>query len=90
MPSTIFPYLKRSYIIFGIRRNEGQLNADQCTPLFPDKFLGCEDIHALHTDRGSFIYLACSRDLDIRPVWDFAQCGGLLVIALVPPCRPDE
>ena len=65
--SIVLPYFYRTYILFGFNRADTEIS-NGCKALYPDKLIGCEDMHMVNTPHGQVIYLGCANSLSQRVV----------------------
>src|SRR2546423_10234759 len=60
----IVPWFQRTYLITGFSgANFQQTDVSQCDIIYPDKLIGCEDLHVYSTDSGHMIFAGCAENL---------------------------
>lgn len=60
----VVPWFQRTYLIAGYSgANFHQTDVSQCDIIYPDKLIGCEDLHVYSADSGSMIFAGCAENL---------------------------
>jgi len=61
----IIPWAKRTYLIFGFSgKNFEQTDMTNWDIIYPDKLIGCEDLHVYNADSGPMIFTGCVEKLE--------------------------
>jgi hypothetical protein len=61
----LLPYLQRKYLISGLSgKNFKQSDTSNCNVIYPDKLIGCEDLHVYKSPSGPQIFTACAESID--------------------------
>jgi len=61
----VIPWCKRTYVIFGLSgANFQQTDVSNCDIIYPDKLIGCEDLHVYQGEKGPMIFTGCVEKLE--------------------------
>jgi hypothetical protein len=72
----VIPWCKRTYEIFGFSgKNFQQTDVSNCDIIYPDKLIGCEDLHVYRGDKGPMIFAGCVEKLEHQLVCRFFSKG---------------
>lgn len=80
----LVPWAKRTYLITGLSgKNFHQTDVSNCQVIYPQKLVGCEDLHVYDGPDGPMVFTGCFEkitDTFVRPsLWPrFAQSSGIL------------
>ena len=65
LSSVVLPWFQRTYLIGGFSgKNFNQTNVDNCDVIYPDKLIGCEDIHVYNSISGPLMFMGCVDKLE--------------------------
>jgi hypothetical protein len=68
--SYIIPHAQRIYLTRGYNgKNFAQTDVSQCEIIYPEKLIGCEDIHVYETPSGPLLFTACAEELQDQLVF---------------------
>jgi len=56
----LIPWAKRTYLITGLSgKNFNQTDVSNCQVIYPQKLVGCEDLHVYHGPDGPIMFTGC-------------------------------
>ena|SRR5579859_3088956 len=72
----VIPWFQRTYLIGGFSgANFQQTDVSQCDIIYPDKLIGCEDLHVYHSSSGPMVFAGCAESLKDRYVTPWIEEG---------------
>jgi hypothetical protein len=80
----VVPWFQRTYLIAGFSgANFQQTDVSRCDIIYPDKLIGCEDLHVYNAASGPMIFAGCAQSLQDQLVFPPSIKEGALIADLV-------
>lgn len=87
----VIPWFQRTYLIGGFSgANFQQTDVSQCDIVYPDKLIGCEDLHVYNAASGPMIFMGCAEKLQDQFVPSIMYRGRRLIVDLVSGDHGEE